>query len=750
MRFFDNGTMVALGWTLLHFCWQGTAIAMFYSIADRLTHKAGANTRYLIALIATLLMPLAAIATYVDQSRLVVHISHNGQTVAASQLGAFHEAIVKEIPVAAPVVQESELWIAWNADRILPWIDGIWIGGVLLLALRAAGGWWQLELVRRRATGLVPAELQRTFQRINRQLRTGRNVALRFSDEVLSPLAMGVWRTAVILPASILTQLEPEELESVLAHELAHIRRWDYAANLLQTAIESLLFFHPAVWWISRRARDLREVCCDAVAAQTCADPLVYAQALLRLEEQRTQRLRLAVALNNGHTPLLGRVKQILGEGRQMEAGMKSGVQAAVAGAVVVGLMLAPKMAQGLKQQAKIVPIPAPLMAENIAAPQAQPAPAMAPAAAEQQRPAPLAQPNSDSPASPMANPEPEPLANVATEVNSSIQVAVAPAVNVAVAANVAPVISTSRRAMYQDAAKGGAAYLQQMKEAGYPLDLDKDLDQIISMRSVGVTPEYAKKMAEAGYGTPSLHDLVSLKSVGVTPEYAKLVAESGYGKPTLHDLVGMKSVGVTPEYAKSISQLGIGTPNLHDLVALKSMGVSPEYVAELKNSGIAPASLHDVISEKSLGITGDYAKQIAGMGYGSPTVHDLVALKSMGITPEYAAGLKSSGIPVQNLHDLVSIKSVGVTPEYAKSMAAAGFTDMDAHQLVSLKAQGVTPEYTRWVKQTFPNADMKTIREAANFHIDEAFIAKAKSHGFNNTSLDKLVKLKISGLLED
>jgi len=746
MRLIDNGTMVALGWTLLHFCWQGTAIAMFYSIADRLTHKAGANTRYLIALVATLLMPLAAIATYVDQSRLVVHISHDGQTVAASQLGAFHEAIVKEIPVAAPVVQESELWIAWNADRILPWVDGIWIGGVLLLALRAAGGWLQLERVRRRATGLVPAELELIFQRINRQLRTGRNVALRFSDEVLSPLAMGVWRTAVILPASILAQLEPEELESVLAHELAHIRRWDYAANLLQTAIESLLFFHPAVWWISRRARDLREVCCDAVAAQTCADPVVYAQALLRLEEQRTERLRLAVALNNGHTPLLGRVKQILGEGRQMETGMKSGVQAAVAGAVVVGLMLAPKMAQGLKQQAKIGPIPAPRMAESIAVPQVATAPAATPEPAA--TPSPAAHPNPATAAQP--SPDPEVNAEIASQVNAGVQVAVAPAVNVAVAANVAPVISPARRAMFQDAAKGGAAYLQQMKDAGYPLDLDKDLDQIIAMRSVAVTPDYAKKMAEAGYGTPSLHDLVSMKSVGVTPEYAKLVAEAGYGKPTLHDLVGMKSVGVTPEYAKSISQLGIGTPNLHDLVALKSMGVSPEYVAELKNSGIAPASLHDVISEKSLGITGDYAKQIAGMGYGSPTVHDLVALKSMGITPEYAAGLKSSGIPVQNLHDLVSIKSVGVTPEYAKSMAAAGFTDLDAHKLVALKAQGVTPEYTRWVKQTFPNAEMKTIREAANFHIDEAFIAKAKSHGFNNTSLDKLVKLKISGLLED
>ncbi|WP_263410871.1 M56 family metallopeptidase [Terriglobus tenax] len=746
MRVLDNGTMVALGWTLLHFCWQGTAIAMFYGIADQLTQRASANARYLIALTAVLLMPLAAIVTYVDQSRLVVHVSHDGETVTASQLGALHQAIVKEIPVAAPVVQQSELWISWNSDRLLPWVDGIWLIGVLMLALRAAGGWWQLEAVRRRATGIVPAELQQSFQRINQQLRTGRNVALRFSGEVISPLAMGVWRTAVILPASIATQLTPEEIESVLAHELAHIRRWDYITNLLQTAIESLLFFHPAVWWLSHRTRHLREICCDAVAARTCDDPVIYAQALLRLEEERTQRLRLAVALNNGQTPLLGRVKQILGEGWQMETGMKSGVQAAVAGAVVVCLMLTPKMAEGLKQRAQVKPIPSPMMAESIDVPQVMPEPAAAPSTG---RSVAASLPAADPMPTPQPEPDPSPLA-IASPSPVALPAPVAVVANVAPVAQVAPIARTAvRTAMMQDA-KSGAAYLQQMKDAGYPLDLDKDLDQIIALRSVGVTPEYAKTMSQAGYGTPTPKDLISLKSVGVTPEYAKSMAQAGYGTPSMHDLVGLKSVGVTPDYAKSIAQLGIGTPSLHDLVGLRSVGVTPEYVASLKNSGIAPASLHEVISEKSMGITSDYARQIAALGYGTPTVHDLVSLKSMGITPEYAAGLKSSGIPVQNLHELVSIKSVGVTPEYAKNMAAAGFTNLSTHDLVSLKAMGLTPEYTRWVKQTFPDADAHAVRQAVTFHIDEAFIAKAKAHGFTSTSLDKLVKLKIAGLLED
>jgi hypothetical protein len=265
----------------------------------------------------------------------------------------------------------------------------------------------------------------------------------------------------------------------------------------------------------------------------------------------------------------------------------------------------------------------------------------------------------------------------------------------------------------------GGMQYIENMRAAGYPLDLNNDLNQIVALRSVGVTPEYAKAMAQAGMGTPTLHDLVSLKSVGVTPEYAK-----------------------------SVAQLGMGAPTLHDLVSLKSVGVTPEYLASLKASPAAPATLHDAVSLKSLGVTPEYATSLEALGLGKPSLHDVISMKAVGVTPEYLAGLKASGIGPVSLHDAVSMKSVGVTPEYASAMASAGFTGMSAHELVSMKAQGMTPEYARWLKATFPDADSHAMRQATAFHIDAEFVASAKSHGFNATSLDKLTKLKMTGLL--
>jgi beta-lactamase regulating signal transducer with metallopeptidase domain len=657
----ENGEMVALGWTLLHFCWQGTALALVYAIVDRMTRHSSTKTRYGIAMLVLTLMPLAAAVTFLEQERLVVRVARPGYEVMASQLGALHGTLVAEIPAAAPAVESGELWIATHADRVLPWVDSIWMGGVMLLVLRALGGWLQLEGVRRRATGMMPVEVMASFYRVSRQLRMGRVVVLRVSDEVISPLAMGVWKTAVILPMAAIMRLETEQLEAVLAHELAHVRRWDYVCNLVQTGVECLLFFHPAVWWVSGRTRELREVCCDEVAARSCEDPLVYAEALLQLEEQRSQKLHLAMALdgnNGGHSgTLLTRVKQILGEGITMESKTVSGMRVAVAGAVMMGLLVAPRVAKGLNTLPALTNVAPAFFEPKLEKPAAATAeqapmvhvamPVPAPA------PAPVIAPT------PMPAPEPAP----APEFNGG-----------------------------QDEVKSsGTDYIKGMRDAGYPLDLNKDLDTLVSLRSMGVTPEYARDMAKTGMGTP-----------------------------TLHDLIGMKAQGITPDY-----------------------------LAGLHASGIPPKDFHEAIGEKALGVTPEYAKSIASLNMGSPSVHDLMGLKAQGITPEYVAQMKASGIAFKDLHEVTSAKAVGVTPEFAKGMAASGFPNMSTHELISFRAQGVTPEYVTWVKKTFPEADSHSVQRAMVFHIDDAFIAKAKSHGFTETSLDKLVKLKMTGLLD-
>ena len=614
------------------------------------------------ALVALALMPVVFAATFLEQERLVSHVRDGGQQVAVSQLGAMHAALIEQLPMAAPAVGSSELWVAEHASLLLPSIDAVWLAGVLLLGLRAAGGWLNLRSLRLRAEESIPHGLRMSFEKLAVQFELSRRVVLLVSDEVISPMVFGIWRTVLLVPLSAAMAMDPEQLEAVLAHELAHVRRWDYLCNLLQTSVECLFFFQPAVWWVSRRAREFRELCCDEVAAKACADPVVYAAALLQLEEHRAQHLQLAMGLHGDGGTLLNRIRRVMGE-KAMEQRSMSSVRIAAVAMALVGLYIAPHLAHGMKaaptqadtrvDRALPAAEAATTRQTQLADVVAAPVPAPAPAPAE----TPAANPSPN--AIPMANPNPEPARSAISEQTSEQH-------------------------------GSGLDYLQKMRDAGYALDLNTDLGQIVALRSVGVTPEYAKSMALVGLGTPTLHDLMTLKSVGV----------------------------------------------------------SPEYVASLKGTILAPTSFHDVVSLKSLGITLDYARTIESMGLGKPTMHDVVRMKAIGVTPEYLAGLKASGIGPANLQEASSMKAVGVTPEYAAGMAAVGFPGVTGHELISMRAQGMTPEYATWLKATFPEADSHLIRQAAIFHIDAEFVAKAKANGFNSASLEKLNKLKVSGLL--
>src|SRR3954468_23392237 len=123
------------------------------------------------------------------------------------------------------------------------------------------------------------------------------------------PLVVGWIRPVILVPVCALTNLNILQLEALLAHELAHIRRFDYLVNLMQTAVETLLFYHPAVWWLGKQIRDERENCCDDIAVAVCGNTLVYATALAELEQSRVASARFAMAASNGS--LLNRIRRL-------------------------------------------------------------------------------------------------------------------------------------------------------------------------------------------------------------------------------------------------------------------------------------------------------------------------------------------------------------------------------------------------------------------------------------------------------
>ena len=609
-----TNSMEVLGWTLLHFCWQAAVIALAYRVVDlALPVKARSNVRYGLALVALLSMFAISLATFAYEE---IRAAEVGVALQASPPG-FAQQLRNELSslpaVGASLITQpgQHVDLGEYAARWMPWLDAAWFLGVLALSIRTVGGWWLVQRLRRSGSAQVPKSVRSSLTCLSQRMGIRRQIELRVSGRISGPLAMGVFRSLILLPASTLTALNAEQLEVVLAHELAHIRRADYLWNMLQSMIETLFFFHPAVWWVSNKLRQQRELCCDDVALACCSDPLVYATALLRLEEQRSSRLHLAMALD-GHqagSGLRARIVRILGEAPQ---GRREIAPLSLLGVcAMLGLFLFP-----LQQLFASLPTEAKQAAKILGAAVVVPSPStkifIAPMPAERSVAKHLSVACADEFAS------------------SAPVVATAHAHRAVVIAATSPMIAQSAAPAASANASAKSDYIAQMRAAGYVVDLDK----YIAMKIQGITPEFAQTMG--------------------------------------------------------------------------------------------------------------------AMGFGKPTADELISLKIFGVTPETTKELRASGLDASSFQDLISYRIFKVTPEFVAGMKDAGFSGIPAKKLVELRVQGVTPEFARATKQQFPDVTVEQLVQLRIFHIDDAFVASAKSHGFDHLTIDKLVKLRISGLLDD
>jgi len=308
----------ALGWALVHFLWQGAALAILLGVALTVIRPTAARTRYtasIVTLAAMLVVPVATtLRLYAPTVPDVLPTPASPEAVAASPAPSAPAAM----KALSPRPQQQDIRAARLTqlrDRLeptLPWLVVVWVLGVLILSVRLAYGWMAARRLRTHGTRDVSTSLQHVLARLAARLHVNRPVRLLESVLVEVPAVIGWLRPVVLVPASALTGLTPQQLEALLAHELAHVRRYDYLVNVIQCVIETLLFYHPAVWWVSRRIREEREHCCDDLVVGVCGDPHLYATALVGMEHIRATTPRLALAATGGGGSLLKRVRRLL------------------------------------------------------------------------------------------------------------------------------------------------------------------------------------------------------------------------------------------------------------------------------------------------------------------------------------------------------------------------------------------------------------------------------------------------------
>ncbi|MGH8211888.1 MAG: TonB family protein [Rhodanobacteraceae bacterium] len=289
----------AIGWTLLHFLWQGLLIGGAYAALRARCGKP--YTRYVLGMAALSLCALAP--------ALTLWWLWPSQSLPES---------VQRLPdrfvagIGSTGFANGDAWR--RVDFVLPWLVGSWCAGIALLGIRSVREWWRLLRARRNAirvdawAGCVESLAARFGIR--------RSIDLLATAAVEAPTLFGVFKPAILLPTALMLRLPPAQLELILAHELCHVRRWDYLVNLVQVVLETLLFYHPVVHWLSARVRADRELCCDqAVLDVMGAPPRRYALALAELAQAASH---LAPAASGG--VLVERIEILLAPRRAQRA----------------------------------------------------------------------------------------------------------------------------------------------------------------------------------------------------------------------------------------------------------------------------------------------------------------------------------------------------------------------------------------------------------------------------------------------
>jgi uncharacterized protein (TIGR03435 family) len=294
-----------LGSTLLHFLWQGILIAALYAATRRLiARSAGPNAQYIFACAALAVMAATPVVTW-SLLRPPAPVP-----VAASFLTPLSAAA---LPAASPAPASLPIGVYDAVPApLLPWVVAVWIAGALAFWLRLLASWISVERLRSRLVRPAPSEWQQALDGLKIRIRVSRPVLLLVSSMVQAPAVVGWLRPIVLVPVGALAGLPAAQVEALLLHELAHVRRHDYLVNILQSVVEALLFYHPAVWWVSGHIRAQRELCCDDAVIAVNRDALTYARALSELASAPPAHFNAVMAATGG--ALVHRIARLLGQ----------------------------------------------------------------------------------------------------------------------------------------------------------------------------------------------------------------------------------------------------------------------------------------------------------------------------------------------------------------------------------------------------------------------------------------------------
>ena len=697
---------------LFNACWQGLAIVAVTSLALRLLTRTSAATRYAVwfaALIAvaalpaidfglaraSLTQPAAAAAPAarfsvvqtgtVTYPRANAHASASRAAAAAVPTTTIGYA-VEAAPDPVAQILASASGIAGEVGALLSRVAVpillAWLFFSAVMLYRLALAYVRLRRVKRGLVLLNDSSVNRLIA------GSARPVVVGVVDDIAMPCVLGFAKPAIALPAKLAVELSHDDLERIVRHEHAHVRRWDDVANVIQLIVQAVMCLNPAVHLIGRSLNVEREIACDDFAVEPLAERVQYAKCLTHIAVNGFSRSRAlpAPGFFFNRKQLLVRVERLLERGHNGSTTTGTTARYALVGLAVVAIAMARVQLPVIAATAHPV---TPTSPSGSVVPTFMVGPTHAVVPTHSVVPTFMVGQSHDhshlhSSAHPVANAFGEAAAALNVKVHPAIkfvegmnlqlrtkvtQIAMrhtvlsmsamagqfsssavntatapsarpapvappahnAPAAHIAQTAPASQLAPVASIAPMSHLASSDGDFLDALASAGYK---NLSVDDLVRLKNVGVDGSLIDAAVRYSGSRPSVETLVRMASVGVDAEYLNHLQASGYPRMALEDVIRMRAVGVDPSYIRDMTAVLHTRPSIEQLTQLRALGVDPGYVRSFAQLGYDKLSPNDLMRLRAVGVDADYVRMLRskGIGGGGLSIDDLIRMKSVGV----------------------------------------------------------------------------------------------------------------------
>lgn len=682
--------------TLIDGLWQAPLFAFAAWLVLRLQPGANATTRHSVlatALFASLLLPVVtasfALRHVPDAAATANDVTLPKGAVSSLPQRTTGRTAPERVPDAAAASAPSAAASApafsvptfsrfnLSIPRALAFVlAGLWFAGAAFVVIRLAISLLHLERLKRDALPLS-VEYRAQLGRWATASSGSHSVRLCTSPEIDIPIAVGLFDAMILVPERFLQELDPHDIDSIVLHELAHLRRADDWFNAIERFAQALLFFNPGIIWLVGQLDLEREVACDDWVLQQ-NDALPYATCLARVAETTAWPHRAMTAPGAFVTRrgMSIRIERLLSKQRDVRVRTSFGPAGAAVAVVAVLGAVAALVSPSIAYDVTVQP-PQPPAAPGVAAHASPAAPkAQSVSAAAKQKAAVVALATATAelataPAAPVPAPAPSAAASPEVTLHAVNPLVSPPHPPVAPHPNLRLIIVPSAPVIVNEA---------QVQRAAAELERKA----LAAENAANVQENLADQ----------LHDAASNKAEVIAdakdPDYIDELARAGYSHLSVDDLVALKSVGVSGDFIAGLRREGLTHPTVHDLIKLRALGIEPEYIGAMRRRFGTSLDSDELAGLRALHVTPDYVDGLTSAGLKNLRPTDVQGLRAVGVSPDYVRGLVRAGYPNLTIEQVQQLRAIGIDGEFIDRAAAHGMHHLSVDELTRLKVTGI------------------------------------------------------------